>query len=75
MSSSVLSPKLKNTIKLRFLFNGHVHAQTFDCGDADVVPLSAPPCVAASQRYVLYIRLLFKPKTMYGGHQLVAYYI
>ncbi len=51
-SASVLSPRLRNTIKLRFLFNGHVHAQTFDCGETAAVPLSAPPYVAASQRYV-----------------------
>ncbi|KAK4026736.1 hypothetical protein OUZ56_015762 [Daphnia magna] len=42
------SPRLKKTIKLRFLFNGHVHAQTFDCGDPGP-PLSAPPTTTPSQ--------------------------
>lgn len=41
-SFDLTSPRLKKTIKLRFLFNGHVHAQTFDCGDPGP-PLSAPP--------------------------------
>lgn len=74
-SASVLSPRLRNTIKLRFLFNGHVHAQTFDCGETTpAVPLSAPPYVAASQRYVsLVFRYIDTSKSIDDGrHQLVV---
>ena len=60
-SFDLTSPRLKKTIKLRFLFNGHVHAQTFDCGDPGPPPKSAPPTTTPSTsqfRYVSPLSLL-----------------